>query len=94
MSAGNILFLCITVGALTLFGGVLAWASWMEAQEEKHKALTANAQANRNQKTNSVGRTPGTRVGMGVPDGGVRREKKVVSACQDANVSTAKSRPF
>lgn len=62
MSAGNVLFLCIAVGALTLFGGVLAWASWMEAREEKRKAMTANAQANPNEKTNSVGRIPSARV--------------------------------
>jgi hypothetical protein len=34
----------------------------MEAREEKRKAMTANAQANPNEKTNSVGRIPSARV--------------------------------
>jgi hypothetical protein len=61
MSAGNIVFLCIAVGALTLFGAVLAWACWMEAREEKQKALAAKARANPNEKSSSVGRIPSPR---------------------------------
>jgi len=35
MSIGDIEFLVLVVGALCLFGGVLGWASWMEAREIK-----------------------------------------------------------
>jgi hypothetical protein len=34
LSAGSIFFLCLALGSLTLFGGVLAWASWMEWRED------------------------------------------------------------
>jgi hypothetical protein len=44
MSLGNVFFLCIAVGAITLFGGVLAWASWMEARDEKRKASRSTSQ--------------------------------------------------
>jgi hypothetical protein len=30
-------FLALSIGAITLFGGVLAWASWMESREAKQK---------------------------------------------------------
>jgi hypothetical protein len=33
MQPGDIAFLCVAVGAITLFGGVLAWASFMEWRE-------------------------------------------------------------
>lgn len=35
MSSGEIAFLSMVVGAITLFGGVLAWASWMEARDSR-----------------------------------------------------------
>lgn len=37
MSAGNIVFLCIAFGGITLFGATLAWASWMEGRAQKRK---------------------------------------------------------
>lgn len=37
MSTTDIAFLCLVAGALTLFGGVLAWASWDEARRT-HKS--------------------------------------------------------
>jgi hypothetical protein len=61
MTTSDIEFLVVAVAAFSLFGGVLGWASWMEAREEKQKALTANAQANPNEKTNGVGRIPSAR---------------------------------
>ena len=62
MLAGNILFLCIAVGSLALLGGVLAWASWMEAREERQKALARNVQANPNEKTSRIGRVQSARI--------------------------------
>ncbi len=38
MQPGDIAFICVAVGAITLFGGVLAWASWMEWRGAKKKA--------------------------------------------------------
>jgi hypothetical protein len=35
MSTSEIAFLCLVVGALTLFGGVLAWASWDESRARR-----------------------------------------------------------
>jgi len=35
MSTGEIAFLAFVVGAITLFGGVLARSSWMESREAK-----------------------------------------------------------
>jgi len=52
MSGGEIAFLGLVVGGLTLFAGVLAWASWMESRERKAKALAASAQPT------GVGRIP------------------------------------
>jgi hypothetical protein len=66
----------------------------MEAREEKQKALAANTQANPNEKTNSVGRIPSTRVGMGFLEGSARRESNAARVFVGANDSTAKSRPF
>jgi hypothetical protein len=37
MSAGNIVLLCIVVGGISLFGAVLAWASWAEARDQRRK---------------------------------------------------------
>jgi hypothetical protein len=37
MSTGEIAFLALAVGAITLFGGALAWASWMESRDAKIK---------------------------------------------------------
>lgn len=54
MSVGNIVFLCIAVGAITLFGCVLAWASWMEWREKKQAAARASAGEQ------MVGRIPST----------------------------------
>lgn len=59
MSTGNIVFLCIAVGAITLFGGVLAWASWMEWREKKQAS-----QAGANEQM--VGRIPSTGAGRKV----------------------------
>lgn len=58
MSGGNIMFLCIAVGAFTLFGAVLAWACWMDAREQKRKLTGTSSQTNLSEKTNSVGRIP------------------------------------
>jgi hypothetical protein len=33
MSIGEMAFLGMAVGAITIFGGVLAWASWMETRK-------------------------------------------------------------
>ncbi len=38
MSVEDIAFLALVVGALSLFGGVLAWASWMEGHDKRRKA--------------------------------------------------------
>jgi len=38
MSVEDFAFLALVVGALSLFGGVLAWASWMEGREKRRKA--------------------------------------------------------
>lgn len=35
MSGNEIAFLALTLGAFTLFGGSLAWASWMESRAKK-----------------------------------------------------------
>ena len=35
MSGGELAFLVLAIGALTLFGGVLAWASWMESRAKR-----------------------------------------------------------
>jgi hypothetical protein len=61
MSVWNIALLCAAVGALTLFGGVHAWASWLEARDGKKKAMTANPKGARNEITSSVGRIPNSR---------------------------------
>ena len=53
MSVGNIIFLCIAVGAITLFGGVLAWASWMEWREKKQAENQSSAREQQ-----MVGRIP------------------------------------
>ncbi|HET7084596.1 MAG TPA: hypothetical protein VFI23_07495 [Rhizomicrobium sp.] len=37
MQPGEIAFLMVAVGAISLFGGVLAWASWMEWRDKKKK---------------------------------------------------------
>ncbi len=37
MPAESIAFLALVIGALSLFGGVLAWASWMEWRENLRK---------------------------------------------------------
>jgi hypothetical protein len=37
MTTSDIEFLVLAVGALSLFGSVLAWASWMEARDDKRK---------------------------------------------------------
>lgn len=42
MSAGDVGFLSLVIGALSLFGGVLAWASWMESRESKRKSSGNN----------------------------------------------------
>lgn len=41
MTIGGMEFLALVVGALTLFAGVLAWASWMEEREKKRAPITA-----------------------------------------------------
>ena len=56
MTTGNIMFLCIAVGGITLFGAVLAWASWMEGRARKPKS--ARAEADLGERTNRVGRIP------------------------------------
>jgi hypothetical protein len=56
MTAGNIVFLCIAVGGITLFGAVLAWASWMEGRAKKPKS--ARRLADVSKQTNRVGRIP------------------------------------
>lgn len=37
MSTQEISFLVLVVGALFVFGGVLAWASWMESRDTRGK---------------------------------------------------------
>ena len=54
MSAGNIVFLCIAGGAFTLFGGILAWASWMEWREKRQAVARGGASEQ------MVGRIPST----------------------------------
>jgi len=56
MSTGNIVFLCVSVGAFTLFGSVLAWASWMEWREKKQASRTSADEQR-------VGRIPSTGAG-------------------------------
>jgi len=41
MSAGEIGFLALAIGAITLFGGVLGWASWMESRANRRKRQAA-----------------------------------------------------
>jgi hypothetical protein len=36
MSTNEMAFLVFVASAFTVFGGVLAWASWMEWRENKH----------------------------------------------------------
>ncbi len=36
MSTNEMAFLIAAVSAFTLFGGVLAWASWTESREQKN----------------------------------------------------------
>lgn len=45
MTPGNIVFLCIATGGITLFGLVLAWASWMEGRAQKRKSSRTQANA-------------------------------------------------
>jgi predicted negative regulator of RcsB-dependent stress response len=35
MTTGEIGMLTLIIGALTLFGGVLGWASWQEARQRR-----------------------------------------------------------
>ena len=37
MSANELAFLIASISAFTLFGGILAWASWMESREQKNR---------------------------------------------------------
>ena len=37
MTANDIAFLTLVVGALTLFGGVLGWASWDESRNNRKR---------------------------------------------------------
>jgi hypothetical protein len=37
MPATDFAFLCLITGAFVLFGGVLAWASWMESRAARRK---------------------------------------------------------
>jgi hypothetical protein len=45
MHPQEIAFLCVAVGAISLFGGVLAWASFMEWWASKKKAQHPRARA-------------------------------------------------
>ena len=36
MSGDEFAFLLLALGAFTLFGGTLAWASWMESRAKRH----------------------------------------------------------
>jgi multidrug resistance efflux pump len=46
MTAGEIGFLVLAIGAITLFGGVLGWASWMEWRALKRtRKATAHSHA-------------------------------------------------
>ena len=56
MTTGNIVFLCIAVGGITLFGAVLAWASWMEGRPKKPRSVSR--QSNSSEQTNRMGRIP------------------------------------
>jgi hypothetical protein len=56
MTTGNIVFLCIAVGGITLFGAVLAWASWMEGRAKKPRSVSG--QSNSSEKANRIGRIP------------------------------------
>ena len=52
MQSGEIAFLAVAVGAISVFGGVLAWASWMEwraakAKREQTQDMIASASARR-----------------------------------------------
>jgi hypothetical protein len=51
MSAGNIVLLCIVVGGITLFGTVLAWASWAEARDQRRKLPTTGTHSSEIAKT-------------------------------------------
>ena len=62
MPIGDIIFLCVVVGALTLFGGVLAWACWMEAREKKQVS-----KAPKSAREMKVGRIPSGEAGPKVP---------------------------
>jgi hypothetical protein len=49
MPVESIAFLALVIGALSLFGGVLAWASWMEWREKRRKiAKTRPASSRQN----------------------------------------------
>jgi len=58
MSLGNVLFLCVAIAAITLFGGVLAWASWMEARDEKRKASRSMSQTYLGEESSRMGHIP------------------------------------
>ena len=38
MISNETAFLVLAIGAFSLFGGVLAWASWMEYREKKRRS--------------------------------------------------------
>ena len=56
MTAGNIVFLCISIGGITLFGAVLAWASWMEGRPRKPKS--ARSESDLSERETGAGRIP------------------------------------
>ena len=41
MTTGGLEFLALVIGALSLFAGVLGWASWMEGRDKK-RAVPVN----------------------------------------------------
>ena len=43
MMTGGDAFLLLAISAFSLFGGVLAWACWMEGRDNKRKAASAKA---------------------------------------------------
>jgi uncharacterized membrane protein len=43
MPVESIAFLALVIGALSLFGGVLAWASWMEWRQDRRKSTRQQA---------------------------------------------------
>lgn len=44
MTVGDIEFLALAIGTITVFGGVLAWATWMEGRAARRAPQQVQAE--------------------------------------------------